>query len=279
MAPRIQSPSSINTFKQCSRKYYYQYILKIKTDSESIHLVRGNIAHEALEDFFKKVDIGTMDMDHFEFELKIILQNLLKQKWDAAKTKLEKIDLTPEQLEFYFRETIYMINNWFFNFMKILKPRIEQEGLINAFNHIKPQTEIYFLSEEHQVRGFIDAIHEIDGKISLIDYKTAKREKMTPEYRLQLAIYALLYEEKYGKKPDSVGVDFLRHKQHYLDVDQDLVDFAKLECKFIQEQTISEDISDYSKKTSPLCNYCDFKDVCFGQKTMDEFTKENGSNK
>ena len=76
--------------------------------------------------------------------------------------------------------------------------------------------------------------NEIDGEVSLMDYKTSKREKMSPEYRLQLAIYALLYEEKYGKKPHSVGIDFLRHKQHYLDLDQDLVDFAKLECKFIQ---------------------------------------------
>jgi CRISPR/Cas system-associated exonuclease Cas4 (RecB family) len=94
---------------------------------------------------------------------------------------------------------------------------------------------------------------------------------MTPEYKLQLAIYALLYEEKHGKKPDIVGVDFLRHKSHHLKVDQELVDFAKLECRFIQEQTISEDIEDYSKKKGFLCNYCDFYEHCFGQKKINEF--------
>ncbi len=278
MAPRIQSPSSINTFKQCPRKYYYQYILKIAQKVPSIHLQRGKIVHAALEDLFK-IDVNNLTEDHYEFELKTLLQSLFKQKWTEEKKELEKIELTPEQLEFYFRESLSMINNWFDNFMQILKPKVEKEGLVQGFNHVKPQTEIYFLSEEHQVRGFIDAIHKIDGEISLMDYKTSKREKMTPEYKLQLAIYALLYEEKYGKKPHKVGIDFLRHKHHHLDVDQELVDFAKLECKFIQEQTISEDISDYSKKTGPLCNYCDFYDICFGQKTMDEFMGENESSR
>lgn len=278
MAQRIQSPSSINTFKQCPRKYYYQYILKLAQKVPSIHLQRGKIVHEALENLFK-IDISNMDKEYYEFELKTLLQSLFKQKWTEEKKELERIGLTPEQLEFYFRESLYMINNWFNNFMKILGPKVEKEGLTNGFNHVKPKTEVYFLSEEHQVRGFIDAIHEIDGEVSLMDYKTSKREKMSPEYKLQLAIYALLYEEKYGKKPNSVGIDFLRHKQHYLDVDQDLVDFAKLECKFIQEQTISEDVSDYSKKKTFLCNYCDFQEVCFGQKTMDEFIGENGPNR
>jgi CRISPR/Cas system-associated exonuclease Cas4 (RecB family) len=271
MAPRIQSPSSINTFKQCPRRYYYNYILKVPTDIFSIHLVRGNIAHEALEDFFNKVDISTISSSHYDFELRIILQNLLKQKWDAAKPKLDKIDLTKDQLEFYREETIQMTNNWLNNFLKKLKERTDSYGLKESFNAIKPLTEVYYLSENYKVRGYIDAVHEIDGEVILMDYKTSKREKMTPEYKLQLAIYALLYEEKHGKKPDIVGVDFLRHKSHHLKVDQELVDFAKLECRFIQEQTISEDIEDYSKKKGFLCNYCDFYEHCFGQKKINEF--------
>ncbi len=270
MAPRIQSPSSINTFKQCPRKYYYHYIQKIQTDIESIHLVRGNIAHKALEDFFK-VDITTISPSHYEFELKIILQNLLKQYWEAAKEKLAKVDLSEDQLEFYRVETIQMVNNWFRNFSQRLKERAESFGLKEAFNTIKPETEVPFLSEKHQVRGFIDAVHKIDGEIALMDYKTSKREKMTPGYKLQLAIYALLYEEKYGKKPDIVGIDFLRHNTMHLKVDQELVDFAKQECKLIQERTLSEDIDDYPKKMGPLCNFCDFQEYCFGQKTINDF--------
>ena len=212
MAARIQSPSSINTYKQCPRRYYYNYILKIEQKIPSIHLQRGKIAHSALEDFFK-VNIATISKNHYSFELKIILQNLFKQKWAAGKDELEKIDLTKDQLEFYYEETLQMINNWFNNFLQKLEPKVPEFGLEEAFNIVKPLTEIYFISEKHQVRGFIDAIHKIDGKTSLIDYKTSKREKITEEYKLQLAIYALLYEEKYGENNDIGQPDHSRELQ------------------------------------------------------------------
>ena len=31
MPKRVQSPSSISTYKQCPRKYFYQYVLKLPT--------------------------------------------------------------------------------------------------------------------------------------------------------------------------------------------------------------------------------------------------------
>ena len=270
MAARMQSPSSINTYKQCPRKYYYNYVIKLQKKIPSIHLQRGKIVHSALEDFFK-VDISNIHNTHFEFELKTILQSLFKRKWQEGREELEKIDLTQDQLIFYYEESVVMINNWFNNFLKVLKPKVMVYGLKEAFNIVKPLTEVHFVSNEHQVQGFIDAVHEIEGKVSLVDYKTSKREKMTEEYKLQLAIYALLYEEKYGKKPHLVAVDFLRHKSHYLEVDDELVRLAKRECRIIQENTISEDIEDYPLKTGPLCKYCDFYDICFGQKMISDY--------
>ena len=47
----MQSPSSINTYKQCPRKHFYQYILNLPT-KPSIYLIRGSIVHEVLEKFF-----------------------------------------------------------------------------------------------------------------------------------------------------------------------------------------------------------------------------------
>lgn len=270
MAARIQSPNSINTYNQCPRRYYYQYILNIEKKVPSIHLQRGKIVHEALEEFFK-IDIKNISGNHFEFELKIILQNLFKQKWEASKKELEKIDLTSEQLDFYYEESIVMLNNWFKNFLGQLKPKIMVYGIKEGFKIVQPITEMHIISNKHQVQGFIDAIHEIDGKVSLMDYKTSSREKITEEYKLQLAIYALLYLERYGKAPHLVGVDFLKYKPHYLEVDEELIRLAKRECRIIQEKTVSEDIEDYEMQKGPLCNYCDFYDICYGQKTIHDF--------
>ena len=53
---KVQSPSSIKTYKQCPRKYYYSYILGLE-QPPNVHTVRGNIAHSVLEHFFDPLAI------------------------------------------------------------------------------------------------------------------------------------------------------------------------------------------------------------------------------
>ena len=79
MIARIQSPSSILTHKQCPRKYFYKYVMKLPTVT-SIHAVRGKIIHEVLEEFFD-LNVEPINNEHYEFELKVILQNMFKNKW------------------------------------------------------------------------------------------------------------------------------------------------------------------------------------------------------
>ena len=72
-----------------------------------------------------------------------------------------------------------------------------------------------------------------------------------------------------------MGIDFLKHGLKYLKVDKELIELAKQECSLIQENTKSEDIQDFPMKTSPLCKWatgqCNFYDICFGQKKIDDF--------
>jgi hypothetical protein len=76
-----------------------------------------------------------------------------------------------------------------------------------------------------------------------------------------------MYNEKHGRFPDEVGIYFLKHNEVTIPVDQELIDFAKLEVQFVREQTQESDLIYYPKKESPLCKYstgqCDFYDKCF----------------
>ena len=92
MPTRLQSPSSINTFKQCKRKYYYQYIKKLPT-APSIHLVRGNIAHSALEDFFD-IELGKLEESEIQSHLRKTIQQLFIEKWKDANLELAALELT-----------------------------------------------------------------------------------------------------------------------------------------------------------------------------------------
>ena len=172
MAKRVQSPSSINTFKQCMRKYYYQYIEKLPT-SNTIHTVRGNIAHSTLE-YFYDLDISNYTLDNFEQQFKSSIQKLLMQQWKEYSEKLEELKLKPTELRFYFEETMMMVLNWCNSFLKELKDEYEKDPreLNNIFQEIAPIREQEFRSEENQIRGFIDAIRHKKGEVHIIDYKT-----------------------------------------------------------------------------------------------------------
>jgi len=259
---RIQSPSSINTYKQCPRKYYYQYIAELDT-SPSIHLVRGKIAHSVLEDFFR-LDINNIS-ENYDFEFKIILFELLSKHWQDSRSQLESLGLTDKEVSFYLEETKQMIQFWLLEFLKKLTIEMQDKGLVEAFNKLTPKREEHFKSEKLGVQGYIDAIFEGDD-IKIIDYKTSKRNYLSEAYRLQLAIYAMLYHEKYGKLPNKVGIHFLRYDEVILDVDKSMLDLARFECEQIHFNTQSKDICDYPRNQSPLCKWrtgqCDFYEEC-----------------
>jgi len=265
MSKRVQSPSSINTYKQCPRKYYYQYILKLPT-KDNIHLVRGNVTHTVLEQFYE-IDPSLLTENYIE-ELTYYVKNLFNAHWTKAYPKIIKMGLTEEQIVFYYQETIMMLANWLNHILQKLRKEMETKPIEEAFRSIKPAAiEQEFSSNELMVRGFVDYIEEDGNDIKIMDYKTSKKFELTPEYKLQLAIYALLYDKKYGKRPTKAGIWFLKHGEILIDVNEELVKLAKFEIEQIHLATESDSIVDYPKHESPLCRYstgqCDFYETCF----------------
>jgi len=272
---RIQSPSSINTYNQCPRKYYYHYILKLET-YPNIHTVRGNIAHTVLENFFTK-DISHINMKNYETEVKVKVQELLIKTWKDYEDKLSKLTLSQDVLTFYFEETLLMLTNWADKFIAKVKS-FDNLSFKEIFQKLTPLREQRYISEELSVQGFIDAIENHDGKVQVMDYKTSKNFKLTPEYKRQLSIYALLYKQKHGVSPAKVGIYFLKDRGKYeytLNVDEELLEQAKKEVEDIHNKTQSKNIEDYPKKPGPLCKWstgqCDFYDICFNQKSIQDY--------
>jgi RecB family exonuclease len=259
---RVQSPTSINTYKQCPRKYYYQYIEKLPT-LPNIHQVRGNIVHSVLENFFD-IDSSTLTMENYKSCVRKEVQRLLMHHWNGYRPQLRELSLNPDQERFYFEETMLMLLNWSNHFINDM----ERTGLpVNeAFTLLTPIRERKYQSDSLYVQGFIDAIHERDGEVHLIDYKTNASLSLKDEQKLQLGIYSLLYQEAHGRMPDKVGIFFLRQKLQMIPVNEELLEHARQEIINIHRNTQSTDINDYPKKTSPLCKWstgqCDFFDVC-----------------
>ena len=214
MAKRVQSPSSIKLYHQCPRKYFYQYIRELET-LPNVHQVRGNIAHRVLEKVFD-TKTESMDMYNFKQRLTTVLQELLFQEWAAAKPELKKLFLSSDQNQFYFEETLLMLLNWLEHFA--LEVDSQSGSFQERFKLLTPVREKFYLSKTFNVRGYIDAIEKFNDEIRIMDYKTSSSFDIE-EHRLQLAIYALLYQELHGELPHKAGIYFLKDKPKVIKVD------------------------------------------------------------
>ncbi len=271
---RLESPSSINTFKSCKRKYFYSYKLNLPR-TDTISTLTGKAVHHALENFFK-LDVSNINKTDYQLILKQHLFNSFNQAWQNALPALLKLETDKETIRKHYQDSMYMLDNFINDFFSTLSSVLNNLTFQEAFEKIKPKTEVYFTSEKHQVQGYIDAILNYNDEISIIDYKTSSRDEVTEDYELQLAIYALLFQEKNIYLPHKVGLHFLRHgTKKYVQVSKELVEKAKKQCELIQLQTVSDDINDYDKNPGPLCKWrtgqCSFYDQCFGVKKLMDY--------
>ena len=267
---RIESASSINTFKTCERKYFYHYKLGLPS-KESIPTINGKAVHTALEQFFK-INPERLSFDNYENELKHHLLSSFNSAWAEAVPSLINLEQDKELIKKYYEDSVYMLERFADKFLFRLKQTMNGKNIVEAFNAVKPDTEVAISSQTHKVRGFIDAIHKNNGEVLILDYKTSRSDELTEEYKLQLAIYGLLFQESYGRPPDRVGLYFLRHGvEKFVPVNEELINFAIKECKYVHENSASEQIEDYPKNLGPACKWCDYKQMCFGQKTLMEY--------
>ncbi|MBR9703203.1 PD-(D/E)XK nuclease family protein, partial [Candidatus Woesearchaeota archaeon] len=253
------------THKQCPRKYFYRYIEKLP-GPKSIHLIRGSVIHKVLEDIYD-IDITKIPVENFFYTFSVILQEKFRQEWFAAAPQLAELGLSPEELDAFFEESQMMVDNFFHHLHDQMEPLVKKMSPYEAFKEVTPQREIKMKSAQHLVRGYIDVITEETEGTIILDYKTSKKLMITPEYRLQLGIYAMMHEE-YQHAPHEVGVIFLKHGQELrIPVTPELIEDAKKACSEVQLQTRSIDLNDYPKKPSPLCKWrtgqCEYHDICF----------------
>ena len=85
---------------------------------------------------------------------------------------------------------------------KLLKPYIDQINNIHLL-------EAIMYSHKLTVAGQVDCVAEYNGKLSVIDFKTANKERQESwieNYYIQTCAYAMMYEEIFGKRIDQLVI-------------------------------------------------------------------------
>lgn len=272
-ACRVQSPSSILTHRQCPRKYYYRYIERLP-GGKSIHLVRGVVVHQVLEDIYD-VDFSQVPSESFLSSLKYVLQEAFLKEWAKASDQLAELDMSPEEIDEYRDESKLMVDNFYHHIYDRMLPLLETMSAHDAWKELTPEREIQMQSPQNLVRGYIDVVENHDDKVAIIDYKTSKKLQITEDYKLQLGIYAMMHEEL-RKPADEVGILFLKHGQELrIPVTPELVENARTVCTHVQLHTRSTNPGDYPMRTSPLCKWrsgqCEYYELCFEGESVAEY--------
>ena len=236
---RILSPTSINTYLSCPRKFYFRYIKRLRT-KPSIHLIRGQIVHQTIHQFNKNPaqDLSQISPEKTCREL----LSVFEEKWEAAQNSLDALGLPEDQIDFFRHDSELMMLNF--------SHWLHNNGLSAA-----DLSETKIWSNHLRLMGIIDAIHIIGDTVILVDYKTSKYAKITEDIQRQATIYALLYQDKYNKVPAAVWIHFLKVSDDPLEIqiDEETLDNGRALISSIHEKTASINEDDYPCTCGGYC--------------------------
>lgn len=248
----VLSPSRMNDYLDCPRKFYYTKILKIDIEEGDWDNANfGTLIHELLEKSVRTAkdkdsypDIETVMKD---FEKGIDNSRFTSE---AKKEKFEKLG----------RQAI---ENYYPHFIQFPASSIEDIEL--SFNGVKVDGDL--------ITGKIDRIEKNnDGTYSLYDYKTGVpvSEKqiaiggIKEGYYNQLCFYKYAYEKFSGKKVSQVGILYVENhtKSVFKTFDNTDMEYIENLIKDTYKNIKELNFNPINEDNNGACKFCAYKQLC-----------------
>jgi DNA helicase-2/ATP-dependent DNA helicase PcrA len=234
------SPYQVDDYLTCPLRYKYVHILRVPLLPHH-SIVYGQALHQAVQAYFQRKIAGK------KMDLKEIL-DVFHRVW-ASEGFLSR---EHEEKRLQSGEAA-------------LKRFYEEEEKSTVVP-IAVEEEFSFLQGHNRVQGRWDRVDQRDGGATIVDFKSSDiRDHKAADKRvkdsLQLAIYALAYQQTKGITPQSVELHFL---------ESGLVGSAPVTEKMLgktveQIQKAAQGIRarDYTPKPSwSACRYCAYSEIC-----------------
>jgi putative RecB family exonuclease len=249
MVPAL-SPSRASDFKQCPLLYRFRTIDKLPSPP-SPAAARGTLVHAVLERLFDlPADERTPEA----------AQALLSPQWDAL------VEQEPELAEMIATDDKLTEAGWFGDAQALIETWFTLEDptrLEPAERELYVETDVDGLV----LRGYVDRLDvAADGAMRVVDYKTGRSpsELFEGKALFQMKFYALVLWRLRGEIPRLLQLVYLGNGEvvRYAPDEHDLL---SLERNLKAVWTAIEHAAttgDWRPKTSRLCDWCDYRELC-----------------
>ena len=294
------SASAINKYINCPLDFYYRYLLEFGEEESIEEEVESNtfgtFIHNVLEELYlpfsrhdkkgQKVipqppNIVTRDIDLMLQKFEALIRNEFLKHFDDDASAFESgknllsfrmaTELTKRILE---EERKFLLTQTSSVFIEYIE--IEMHAQVNITVNGQPKTIA--------LKGFIDRIDSVNGKIRIIDYKSGKVKSedvsmsgydpdtslidyfSSTKHAIQLALYTLLYQQNSGQFPESANIySLVNLKGGLFPLQSNSLDYTEITLLF--EAFLQEVVNQLYDKEIPFfhqvkghrsyCQYCD----------------------
>lgn len=196
------SPTSLWTFSQCKRKFYFKYLLKIKPqDEESLSMEIGTNLHNALCLAFGKYKNTPLSLEVLE-KIKQEFEVRLGEGFDETAQSTQECKITMQERFAYKINALEMRGFWDSEASRIkqnLQENLSQSADKNALCVLDCERELesslLHNGKRFLLKGRIDRLDmDAQGRIWILDYKYSRDKADKAYYNFQLVFYKLLVE-------------------------------------------------------------------------------------
>ena len=284
------SPSGLNTYLNCSLRFYFRYIggIKVpdKVTEEVDHLVFGNLLHmtmKILYEEFKNRPLSAEEIKKLrkgEDKIKSIIEASIKDEWlkSESDAELSGRNLIAKEILLRYVKQLLRVDEGIAPFTL--------RGLEDEYKS-KIGIDISGSSVQVKIGGKVDRIDEIDGIYRIIDYKTGSVKKAfssieslftkEEDNRNNEAFQTLLYCWLFDKSDltqiipglyDIKGMNESKFSPEFKMAKKELLDFNEVKNEFeIHLRKLIEDIFDPNiaftqTQNQKICENCDFINIC-----------------
>ena len=289
------SPSAINTYLQCSLRFYFRYVMQLPEPDELKEeidgMIFGNIFHDTMEALYKPFVSEVLNRSDIEKiqKNKVLIENEIRKKIAKNYFREKEEDTKKVILE---GKTLLIYENIKTYLNQLLKVDIDLTPftLISLEEVYKTNLEIEVNGEKTTINigGKIDRVDRVNGKLRVLDYKTGyvkstsfkvveelfKRDVKDPkkevlqamiytwilsvdstETNFQPAIYSLRDLFKEKFNPE---ISWTQHEFWFSELKEDFV----TELKSLLTEIYSTENSFVQTPHTEHCKYCAYKTIC-----------------